>query len=49
MLKEMCKDAGIAGNYTNHSLHVYDATKLFQADCNEKLIQQRTGHRSVAI
>ena len=47
MLKEMYKDAGIAGNYTNHSLHAYGVTKLFQAGCNEKLIQQRTGHRSV--
>ena len=43
----MCRDAGIAGNYTNHSLCVYGATTLFQAGCSEKLIQQRTGHRSL--
>ena len=47
MLKEMCRDAGIAGNYTNHSLRAYGATTLFQAGCSEKLIQQRTGHRSL--
>lgn len=47
MLKEMCRDAGIVGNFTNHSLRAYGATSLFQAGCSEKLIQQRTGHRSM--
>ena len=47
MLKEMCRDAGIAGNYTNHSLHAYGATTSFQAGCSENLILQRTGHRSL--
>ena len=47
MLKEMCRDPGIAGNYTNHSLRAYGATTLFQAGCSEKLLQQRTGHRSL--
>ena len=49
MLKEICKDAGISGNFTNHSLRVYDASTLFQAGCNEILIQQRTGHRSIDV
>ena len=35
MLKEMCRDAGIVGNYTNHSLRAYDATTLFQGGCSE--------------
>ena len=47
MLKEMCKLAGIEGNFTNHSLRAYGATKLFQSHVPEKLIQQRTGHRSL--
>ena len=47
MLKEMCKDAGISGNFTNHSLCAYVASTLFQAGCNEKLIKQRTGQRTI--
>ena len=42
----MCKKAGNSGGYTNHSLSGYDATTLFQAHVPERLIQQRTGHRS---
>ena len=47
MLKEMCKEAQIDGKFTNHSLRAYGATKLFQSNVPEKLIQQRTGHRSL--
>ena len=47
MLKQMCNKAGISGNYTNHSSCAFGATKLFQAGVSEKLIQQRTGHRSI--
>lgn len=46
LLKEMCMKAGITGNFTNHSLRAYGATTLFQSGVSEKLIQQRTGHRS---
>ena len=37
----------ISGGFTNHSLRAYEATALFQAKVPEKLIQQRTGHRSL--
>ena len=48
MLKEMCREEMcIGGNFTNHSLRTFGATTLFQVGCNEKLIQQRTWHRSV--
>ena len=40
MLKEMCAEAGIVSNYTNHSLRAYGATTTFQADVPEKLIKQ---------
>ena len=43
----MQRYAGIAGNFANHSLCAYGASTLFQAACSEKLIQQRTGHRSL--
>ena len=47
MLKEMCQEAGLSGKFTNHSLRAYGATTLFQAGVAEKLIQQRTGHKSL--
>ncbi len=47
MTKEMCKVAGIRDQKTNHSLRATGATELFLAGVPEKIIQQRTGHRSV--
>ena len=47
MVKRMCGEAGVEGNKTNHSLRATGATTLFRASVPEKLIQQRTGHRSV--
>ena len=47
MLKNMCEEAGIPGNKTNHSLRAYAASKLFNAGVPEKVIQDRTGHRSL--
>ena len=47
MVKRMCDRAGISGRFTNHSLRAYGATTLFRAEVPEKLIQQRTGHRSI--
>ena len=47
MLKEMCQEAGLPEIYTNHSLRAYGATTLFQGKVPEKIIQQRTGHKSI--
>ena len=47
MLKEMCLKAGLPHIYTNHSLRAYGASTLFQGEVPEKIIQQRTGHKSV--
>ena len=47
MLKQMCRSAGISETFTNHSFRAFGATKLFQTGVSEKLIQQRTGHRSI--
>ena len=38
LLKEMYAEAGITGNFTNHSLRAYGATTLFQSGVSEKLI-----------
>ena len=46
MVKEMFAAVGITGK-TNHSLRATGASALFQANVPEKIIQERTGHRSV--
>ena len=48
MVKEMCADAGITGNKTNHSLRATGATGLYCAGVPEKVIQERTGHLSLS-
>ena len=45
VVKTVCEKAGIQGK-TNHSLRTTGATRLFAANVPEKLIQERTGHRS---
>ena len=47
MVSEMCKLAEIPGHHTNHSLRATGATELYTAGVPEKIIQERTGHRSV--
>ena len=47
MVAEMCSKAGITGRKTNHSLRVSGATTLFDAGVPERIIQQRTGHKSI--
>ena len=47
MVAEMCSDAGIHGRKTNHSLRVAGVSSLFDAGVPERIIQQRSGHRSL--
>ena len=47
MLATMCEEAGIVGRKTNHSLRATAATELFHDGIAEKVIQDRTGHRSL--
>ena len=44
---QMCEDAGVKGHKTNHSLRATAASELFRANVPEKIIQERTGHRSL--
>ncbi len=46
MVAIMCSKAGIEKK-TNHSLRATGATRMFEAGVPEKLIRQRTGHRSL--
>ena len=43
----LCKDAGISGYQTNHSLRATTATRLYQAGVNEQLVMERMGHQSL--
>ena len=44
---KMCQAAGIVGHKTNHSLRATAASEMFAQQVPEKLIQERTGHRSL--
>ena len=48
-VREMCQDAGLPRYYTNHSLHLTAATKLYSNEVDEQLIMEITGHRSLAV
>ena len=47
MFREMCAEAGVQGHKTNHSLRATVASELFAAGVPERIIQERTGHRSL--
>ena len=47
MVKEMCEEAGIEGNKTNHSLRSCGVSSLYNKNVPEKMIQERSGHRSL--
>lgn len=47
MVKDMFLAAGITERKTNHSLRATGATQLFASNVPEKMIQSRTGHRSL--
>ena len=45
----ICKQAGIPGFKTNHSLQVTSAKRLFQSGVDEQLIMSNTGHIGVLM
>ena len=46
-VKRLCKDPGIEGQFTNHSLRATTATRRLQKGFPDKLVMERTGHRDV--
>lgn len=46
-VNRICKEAGIQGFKTNHSLRSTAASRLYQAGVDEQLVMERTGHRSL--
>ena len=43
----MSEEAGTKSRYTNHSLRATPTTCLFNLDVPEKIIQDKSGHRSL--
>ena len=48
-VKTLCSKGGIPGFYTNHSLRASSATRMYQGGVEEQVIQEITGHRSLAV
>ena len=49
MVKDLCHDAGLPGFYTHHSLRATSVTKLYQNNIDKQIIQEITGHKSLAV
>ena len=49
VIKNLCKKGGITGRRTNHSCRASTATRMYGQVCDEQLICEKTGHRSVAV
>ena len=49
VVSDICRDTGLPGHYTNHTLRSGAATKMYQHDLDEQLIMEVTGHRSLAV
>ena len=48
ILPKMSEEAGTSIRYTNHSLRATSTTRLFASNIPEKVIQEKSGHRSLA-
>ncbi len=48
-VSNLMKQAGKNGNFTNHSLQVTAATRMFQGGIEEQLVKEKTGHKSDAV
>ena len=48
-VREVCKEAGLEGKFTNHSLRATCASRMYQTDVPEQLIKEVTGHKSDCV
>ena len=48
-VKSMCKEGGIQGKFTNHSLRATCASRMFDKELPEQLIKETTGHKSDCV
>ena len=49
VVKVICEKGGLPGHYTNHSPRATAATRLYHNNCEEQIIQEITGHWSLAV
>ncbi len=48
-VKELTSQAGLVGNFTNHSLWSTTATRMYSQGIDEQVIKEVTGHKSDAV
>ena len=48
-VKQICKEAGLVGKFTNHSLRATCASRMYANEVPEQLIKEITGHRSECV
>ena len=48
-MKSLCSKVRLTGKFTNHSLRVSAATRLYQKGVDEQTIKQFTGHKSDSV
>lgn len=49
VVKNLRKDAGLVGHYSNHSCRATAATRMYHGGNEEQVIQEHTGHRSLCV
>ncbi len=49
VVKSLYSKVGLSGKFTNHSLRVSAATRLYQKGVDEQTIKQFTGHKSDSV
>ena len=49
VVRDVCRMGNLPGFYTNHSLRATAATHLYQNNYDEQIIQEFTGHCSLAV
>ena len=49
IVANICKEGGLSGNRTNHSLRATSATSMYDAGVDEQLICEVKGHRPTAV
>ena len=47
IIPDVCADCGLSTQYTNHSLRATAITRMYNKGVPEKLISEKSGHRSV--
>ena len=48
-VKTMCKSAGFEGTFSNHSLRLTSATRIYESGIEEQVIAEITGHQSLCV